>query len=818
MVDPEEPVAMIRQAPGGGLRKRVPSNHDVQNNNNNNINNVKNPAITNTQMKEQQKEEELLDEPQELQMGNDDENQNNIPASKDDDDDQTDEEPPPPPPDDPNETEPNIPLDGKKTTDKPTTAPTMTKVKEKPISSATTTTTTTSTTSQTIHTKATQHTPSTDPKVLTLFLEPRHSLDESTQPLPVRQTRAEKLERHEFPSSSTSCTDGGFPQRLLPVNDFPDKDPYLPWIHDYFVSSDGQSVQFVAANRRRCETGQGKEIAMAFLLAVVSLFQPVAVAIVPNDNNNENNNTATNDPQRYRLAAPDDPNVVAAETRFQCRFHTKEGGAEYITFSRFPFNYEYVHWRKRGSTPMFAEMGPDIEHSELSQLLFSCPIPESLQSRHETNGDVSFWLDVIPIRTPPRKNTMLLTANHTGPDLLPEVKAFDASTNFGTQHILPLPNDAGRWANLPVCLPEKPQSLTKPHQMVACTWASASYHRRGDDSTFITDVGGRLREWLHFNRLVGMDHIYLYDNTPMDETTDMSPLEQIVKTEFADFVTYIPWPAKVCNNHKTKDKNPGERSSQYAAEASCLERFGSSTEWMTFLDVDEYLVPVNDELDWKPILAERENDSILSLRSSRGRARTDLMQELADSSECAAARIHFPKKATEPCVEPRSNETFLRVYNCDANPPPRPENFVKGKKEIVRPSFVLQHFVHNTTVTRPLATYYRDMQSTTTTTFTRELPISDTFVNEETEGFLLHAKTVPPPETMMRSHHCQAGSTAPCPMGYVCPSTTAVNATLQRNNLLQGDRGQFCNCWVHPVVEHKILPKLETLLGRKAER
>lgn len=330
-----------------------------------------------------------------------------------------------------------------------------------------------------------------------------------------------------------------------------------------------------------------------------------------------------------------------------------------------------------------------------------------------------------------------------------------------------------------------------------------------------TDTAARLREWAYFNRLVGMDHVYLYDNTPLVNATATSPLAKLVQDEFSDFVTYIPWPAQVCNDHKFKDKNPGERNSQHAAEASCLSRFGALTEWMTFLDVDEYLVPRNDPLDWKPILTQHKEDSILTFRSARGRARMDLMQELseADSKKiCEPTKRHFRQKANDPCVEPRSNETFLRVYNCDSYPPPRPTSFVKSQKQIVRPDVVLQRYVHNTTVTRELATYYQDVQDTNG--YSREFPIPEAYIDELTEGYLLHAKTVPPPETMLRSYHCKSGSNSPCPMGYVCPATTQVNQTLQRKNSLIDSQGRFCNCWVDTHVESKVIPSLEALLRR----
>jgi hypothetical protein len=648
-------------------------------------------------------------------------------------------------------------------------------------------------------------------KIVSLYLEPSSTLEESSEPLPPRRTSAAILDRIEF-SHIRSCAD--IPHRL-PVNNFPDRDPFLPWIHDYFVSLDKTSVQFVAANMRRCNTGKGKELAMAFLQAQVSLFQPVPVArVVQPSSTNQ-----TQSIQQFRLAAPDDPNLVASETRFQCRFHNTDPEQEWITFSRYPFNYEYVHWRKRGDMPMYTETGSDLDRTELSQLQFSCPIPIELQKVLESKSEesdtlTSFWLDLIPIRTPTRKSSVLLTADHIGPEYYSQVKSFKAAKVFGMNHILPLPHDAGRWANFPVCH-RRPTSTrlqnTKPYTFVACTWVSPVEHGHGAESTVSTDVPKRLREWIHFHKLVGMDHIYLYDNTFYQNDTDASPIASIVQAEFSDFVTLIQWPAEVCNANKaTNSKSFGEKSSQYTSEASCLERFGPLTEWMTFLEVDEYLIPRNDPLDWKTILAKHKS-SVLSLRSTRGRPRINLMQEVEHSAACDANKVHFPKKAVDNCLEPHTNETFLKVFNCDSFPPPRPSSFLKNKKQIVRPAVVLQHFIHNTTVTRSLAAYYQH-NGQNTSLYTRELDNPEDFIDELSEGFLLHARTLPPPETMMRSRNCRSGSTAPCLLGYQCPSATSFNATLQRKNLLQGSNGRYCNCWVNHHVESNVLPQLEALL------
>lgn len=144
----------------------------------------------------------------------------------------------------------------------------------------------------------------------------------------------------------------------------------------------------------------------------------------------------------------------------------------------------------------------------------------------------------------------------------------------------------------------------------------------------VSDSVKRLEEWIHFHLLVGFDHLYIYDNSDRNSTN----IRDAVRKFDTKDVTYHQWPCHLCNNNRPAHKNPGERSSQYAAEASCRERYGPLTEWMSFLDTDEYLVPMKadkkGEYNWNTILddIEAKNLSILSFRSSRGVPRTNLME------------------------------------------------------------------------------------------------------------------------------------------------------------------------------------------------
>jgi Glycosyltransferase family 92 len=552
-----------------------------------------------------------------------------------------------------------------------------------------------------------------------------------------------KLDKFEFGQYDNDCSRV---VPLLPVDadEFPTTDPYLPWIHDYFVSHDGAHVSFVAQNRRRCQTGQGMEPEMKHWEPQVALFQPVPVRQV-----------ATTNRTAYALTSPE--RATYPETRFMCSFEDHQGNSA-VTFSTYPFNYEYIAWRK--GKAMFVRRGKDVEFFEFSTLMFRCPIPPSFRyllnppsagsnptdaksaSHRSSEQTPRLWLDVVPIRTKARYSAadgFLLTEDHVGPLEFTTLRRFDAANVFGTNSssskLLPEVQDAGRWANLAIC-PPPPQVPTatepasaarktqppgagphymapKVHNLVLCTWTSASYKRRGD-AVFVDDAALRLREWIAFHRIVGVDHIYLYDNTSPaspDGGAEM-PLRAIA-AQFPGFVTHVPWPYQVCSNNRPNYKNPGERSSQYAAEASCRERFGPATEWMSFLDTDEYLVPLLDgAANWTEILRTKkaEGHHVLKLRSARGKPRVDLMEpmgerrrrELCPSSNKPGA---LPE---EPCIVPRRNETFLKVYNCNYIRPPIPDRFARAMKQIYRPSFVYSHFVHYSTVTAPMARYYKD--------------------------------------------------------------------------------------------------------------
>ncbi|UQZ89794.1 hypothetical protein C4J81_11475 [Deltaproteobacteria bacterium Smac51] len=84
--------------------------------------------------------------------------------------------------------------------------------------------------------------------------------------------------------------------------------------------------------------------------------------------------------------------------------------------------------------------------------------------------------------------------------------------------------------------------------------------------------GPYFKEWLEFHRLAGVDKFYIYDNESSDNTREI--LEPYIQ---AGIVEYTFW--------------PGQRQ-QIFAYTDCLKKHKYDTRWLAFIDMDEFMVPV----------------------------------------------------------------------------------------------------------------------------------------------------------------------------------------------------------------------------------
>lgn len=234
---------------------------------------------------------------------------------------------------------------------------------------------------------------------------------------------------------------------------------------------------------------------------------------------------------------------------------------------------------------------------------------------------------------------------------------------------------------------------------------------------------------------------------------------------------------------------------------------------MTFIDTDEYLVPLQGN-SWHAVFDSIEPDvHVLKMRSTRGKPRVDLMEAAPDQSVCENPNHRKERLPIQPCVVPRRNETFLRVYNCDFIKPPRPDRFARAMKQIYRPSFVLSHFVHYSTVTTGIARFFEDVESSNFTRAVQPAEWGDKFLDELNEGILIHTKSVLPHETAARDAACRVDSRNSCQVGIVCPESTPFVDEEHKKNVFTDAKGNFCNCWINPNVE-ALIPRLEEEMRR----
>ena len=721
------------------------------------------------------------------------------------------------------------------------------------------------------------------PPILTAYCEPVNQTAWETKPLPLRDGTTATLFPIQYPHvTSCSALSSQWPINTPPV----DIDPFLPWIHDVFPSSDGHDVIFVAQNRRRCYNGQrrvqlGERLPKGvishqnyvhidytknyFMRPQSALFQHVPVKRIlfsqqqqrrqqqQDDRStvDDNNNDILLEEPRYRLASHEDADSDGMETRFICRFKYYDATKTTMsiigyTLSRYIVDYDYHTYRK-GYKFSATEAGYDNHMIWQSQLLFKCPIPNAYHdkvSRGSTviNDYATLYVDVIPIRTPPRYTPpreflqpRYEFSNEIENLFLPEIE-------WGEDHILPKINDSGRWENIPICmpslmsaglipagteinklatgiLPENDADRTyvsitgelppKIHKVIACTWASTTFHTRSNRAQ-VDDGKRRLQEWLEFNLVAGFDHVYVYDNS--GAFTSKDSLSDIINLFPRDKVTRIDWPCKICSN---RDGNEGERSSQYAAESSCRLRFGTHARWLGSFDSDEYLIPMGNYTSIGDVADGLDNlgVKIAAFKSAPAKPRFDLLDN-PDKTKDESDGGTFTPTVT-------SNETFLHTYNCNWEAFPRIHDLTHRRKQMYRADYVKLHYVHYSTITvisqmsekETRAIPHEDWRHKYTERHVHEF-------DEKYEATMLHTKTKVARNTIGWSSSCRSTKNAftsdggICNLGFPLPTTKDESSPPP----LVRDDGWAYNCYMNEKVENYWWPKLaKAIQKRKGE-
>ena len=98
--------------------------------------------------------------------------------------------------------------------------------------------------------------------------------------------------------------------------------------------------------------------------------------------------------------------------------------------------------------------------------------------------------------------------------------------------------------------------------------------------TIFKNESHNLQEWIEFHKLIGIDHIYLYNNDSSDN------YKEIIQPYIDNgFVTLTEWPYK---------------HAQMAAYEDCYTKNRDNTFWLAFIDMDEFICPKYeyDIKDW----------------------------------------------------------------------------------------------------------------------------------------------------------------------------------------------------------------------------
>lgn len=89
------------------------------------------------------------------------------------------------------------------------------------------------------------------------------------------------------------------------------------------------------------------------------------------------------------------------------------------------------------------------------------------------------------------------------------------------------------------------------------------------------DEAPYLREWIEYHRMIGVDHFYMYDNNSSDGYEEV-----LASYREEEIVTLIPWT---------------RQHAQVEGYEDCIRRFQSESDWIGFIDVDEFLVPMEED-------------------------------------------------------------------------------------------------------------------------------------------------------------------------------------------------------------------------------
>ncbi|MCB1119892.1 MAG: glycosyltransferase family 92 protein, partial [Chlamydiia bacterium] len=102
-------------------------------------------------------------------------------------------------------------------------------------------------------------------------------------------------------------------------------------------------------------------------------------------------------------------------------------------------------------------------------------------------------------------------------------------------------------------------------------------------STVFRDEAPYFKEWIEYHRLIGFDHFIVYDDNSADNYMEvLQPYIDQGLVEVVDWSFY------------RREVNKSFHEVQRGAYRDSLRKCQKHSEWMAFLDIDEFVLPMQD--------------------------------------------------------------------------------------------------------------------------------------------------------------------------------------------------------------------------------
>lgn len=110
-------------------------------------------------------------------------------------------------------------------------------------------------------------------------------------------------------------------------------------------------------------------------------------------------------------------------------------------------------------------------------------------------------------------------------------------------------------------------------------------------TTLMKDEDRFIPEWIAYYRMIGVSHFYIYDNRSLKRRRIRNLLAPLIAQ---GIVTLIDWDYPYVSGAPDNSWRFCQRGQMH----HCLYKYGSFSDWMLFIDVDEFIYPVNAEQDF----------------------------------------------------------------------------------------------------------------------------------------------------------------------------------------------------------------------------